>query len=169
MGARPAISVTRHRMNTRRSPRGPWRPTVTNAATAVVGAVAIAAAAALHFGGTPAGAFGQHGLAAVRASTAGYVDLDLCFDQMGEHFGRPEAFDDGVLTATEPEALVYAHVGDRLQLVAVEYVSTRPGEVLGMPLHFNSTVGLWVLHAWVWDHNPDGVHADFNPNVGDCP
>lgn len=150
-------------------------------ASVTVSTLAVAAAAALSPGSSPAGASsGQDGLAAVRAATAqyhrldeamaaGYVDFDLCFDNMGEHFGRPGAIDDGVLEATEPEALVYAHLHDRLKLVAVEYISTGPGQVLGMPLHFNPTVGLWVLHAWVWKSNPDGVHADFNPKVGDCP
>ena len=139
-------------------------------------ALGIATTAALS--GTASGQ-GQSHLAGVRAATAayhdidaavaaGYVDLELCFDQMGEHHGRPTEID-GVLDASAPEALVYAHVGDRLKLVAVEYVATGPGEVLGLPLHYNPTVDLWVLHAWVWMHNADGMHEDFNPNVGDCP
>ncbi len=121
----------------------------------------------------------QRDLAKVRAATAryhdvaaaeadGYTDLGLCFDQMGEHWGQGSQID-GSVSATAPEALVYAHVGDRLQLVAVEYVATGPGTVLGMPLHHNPAVDLWVLHAWVWKHNPDGIHVDDNPLVGDCP
>jgi len=144
------------------------------------GAIAVAAVATSIGVDVATASSGQDDLAAVRAATAryhdldaaigdGYTNFDLCFDSMGEHFGRPSAIGDGTLDATAPEALVYAHIGNRLQLVAVEYVSTEPGEVLGTPLHFNPTVGLWVLHAWVWKHNPDGVHADFNPNVGDCP
>ena len=154
---------------------------MTKRRTAVaVAAIAVAVGATSFGAGVAGGSSGQDGLAGVRAATAryhdldaavddGYTNFDLCFDSMGEHFGRPSAIGDGTLDATAPEALVYAHVGDRLQLVAVEYVSTEPGEVLGIPLHFNPTVGLWVLHAWVWKHNPDGVHADFNPNVGDRP
>jgi hypothetical protein len=129
--------------------------------------------------GASAESQGQADLAQVRAATAryhdvgkaeadGFVDLGLCFDQMGEHWGRPSDID-GVVTARAPEALVYAHVGDRLRLVAVEYVATGPGSVLGMPLHHNPAVDLWVLHAWVWMHNPDDMHADLNPRVGDCP
>ena len=104
-----------------------------------------------------------------RAIASGRNDLGLCFDQMGEHYADPSTFGDGVLDPRAPEALVYAHVGDRLRLVAVEWVSTTPGEVLGVPLHLNENLGVWVLHAWVWSHNPDGDLADFNERVGDCP
>jgi hypothetical protein len=104
-----------------------------------------------------------------RALASGRVDLGLCFDQMGQHYADPATFDDGVLDPTDPEALVYENVGNRLRLVAVEWVSTEPGEVLGIPLHLNENLGVWVLHAWIWKHNPDGQLADFNPRVGDCP
>jgi hypothetical protein len=103
------------------------------------------------------------------ALAGGRVDLDLCFDQMGEHYADPATFSDGVLDPVRPEALVYEHVGDQLRLVAVEWVSTTPGEVRGIPLHLNENLGVWVLHAWIWKFNPDGVLADFNPRVGDCP
>lgn len=103
------------------------------------------------------------------ALASGRVDLDLCFDQMGEHYADPATFSDGVLDPIRPEAMVYEHVGDRLRLVAVEWVSTTPGEVLGIPLHLNENLGVWVLHAWIWKSNPDGMLADFNPRVGDCP
>ena len=104
-----------------------------------------------------------------KALASGRVDLELCFDQMGQHYADPDTFDDGVLDAEAPEALVYANDGDRLRLVAVEWVSTTPGEVLGVPLHLNEDLGVWVLHAWVWHNNPDGMLADFNPRIADCP
>jgi hypothetical protein len=109
-----------------------------------------------------------HNLAA--ATSAGYDDLHLCVDMMGEHYGKPTSFGDGVLDANDPEALVYEHTGDGLALVAVEYVSTEPGTVPGVgDLHYNPAVDLWVLHAWVWKHNPGGMFDDMNPTVGDCP
>lgn len=104
-----------------------------------------------------------------RALASGRVDLGLCFDQMGQHYADPATFGDGILDPLAPEALVYEDDGHRLRLVAVEWVSTTPGEVLGVPLHLNESLGVWVLHAWVWRHNPNGVLADFNPRVGDCP
>lgn len=109
-----------------------------------------------------------HNLAA--ATSAGYDNLNLCVDMMGEHYGKAASFGDGVLDANDPEALVYEHTNNGLALVAVEYVSTTPGTVPGVgDLHFNASVNLWVLHAWVWKHNPDGMFDDMNPTVGDCP
>ena len=113
------------------------------------------------------------------AERDGFSDLGLCVDQMGEHWVNldsadgdttPDVFQDGVLDRRHPEALVYAHRGGRLQLVAVEWVSTEPGTVPGIgELHLNESLGVWVLHAWVWKHNPNGVLSDTNPRVGDCP
>ena len=109
-----------------------------------------------------------HNLDATMAS--GRTDLHLCVNQMGEHFANQQTFSDGVLDPNNPEAMVYEHgKNGKLHLVAVEWVSTTPGMVRGMPLHFNPAVNLWILHAWVWKHNPAGMFADMNPNVGDCP
>lgn len=103
------------------------------------------------------------------ATAAGRGDLDLCFDHMGDHFADPATFGDGVLDPVQPEALVYADVDGAQQLVAVEWVSTQPGEVLGIPLHLNHDLDVWVLHAWIGLDNPSGMLADHNPNVGTCP
>lgn len=155
---------------------------------AVLGAAALALATA--GSAASAGADGGDALAPTRAGTAqyhdvstaqasGFNDLHLCFDQMGEHWvetnsvdgdAAPDVFQDGVLDPARPEALVYAHDGKRLRLAAVEWVSTTPGTVPGIgELHLNSTLNVYVLHAWVWMHNPDGMFADRNPRVGDCP
>ena len=129
----------------------------------------------------PSGASGQSALAALRNATArfhdlratnasGRVDLHLCVDHMGQHFADPNTFSDGILDPVNPEAMVYADDGmGHLRLVAVEWVSDAPGEVMGMPLHFNPAVGLWVMHAWVWSPNPSGMFADMNPRIGTCP
>ncbi len=71
------------------------------------------------------------------AEASGRVNLDLCFDMMGDHYADPATFGDGVLDAANPEALVFADVEGATQLVAVEWVSTSPGAVLGIPLHLN--------------------------------
>jgi len=97
-------------------------------------------------------------------------DLNLCVDHMGQHYADPATFSDGVLDPLNPEAMVYADDGDgHLRLVAVEWVSTTPGTVMGTPLHLNPALGVWVLHAWIWTHNPDGILADMNPRIGTCP
>lgn len=103
------------------------------------------------------------------AVAAGRVDLELCFDMMGDHFADPATFGDGILDPADPEAFVYADIDGARQLVAVEWVSTTPGEVLGIPLHLNHELDVWVLHAWIGLANPSGMHADHNPDIGDCP
>jgi hypothetical protein len=146
----------------------------------VITAVALAVGALL-VTAAPAGASGQSDLAGLRAATApfhnlgatlasGRVDLNLCFDHMGDHFANPATFGDGILDPVDPEAMVYAtDSAGHLRLVAVEWVSTTPGSVMDIPLHFNPDVSLWVLHAWIWSPNPDGMFADMNPRIGNCP
>jgi hypothetical protein len=143
-------------------------------------AAVLFAVGALFVSAAPAGAAGRPDLTPLRTATdrfhdlsvtlaSGRVDLHLCVDQMGEHFADPNSFSDGVLDPIDPEAMVYAHTEKGLRLVAVEWVSTTPGAVMDIPLHFNPDVGLFVLHAWVWTHNPDGMFADMNPRIRDCP
>ncbi len=138
-------------------------------------------AGAVVFTGTQASAASQSDLAALRNATArfhnvdntiasGRADLHLCVDQMGQHYADPKTFSDGVLDPLDPEAMVYADDGGgHLRLVAVEWVSTTPGEVMGIPLHLNPALDVYVLHAWIWYPNPSGMFADMNPRVGNCP
>jgi hypothetical protein len=66
--------------------------------------------------------------------------------------------------------MVYADDGKgHLRLVAVEWISPTPGFVGDKPLHLNADFGLYILHAWIWSANPDGMFADMNPLIGDCP
>jgi hypothetical protein len=64
-----------------------------------------------------------------------------------------------------------------LQLAAVEYivpadawdeVNSELPSVLGHNLHLNEALGVYVLHAWIFMNNPDGIFEDWNPNVS-CP
>jgi hypothetical protein len=108
----------------------------------------------------------------------GYTLLDVCFESaqggMGYHYVKGHT--DAVVDPLAPDALVYEPTedGEPGRLVAVEYIvplslSNDPPEVLGTPLHENTDLGLWVLHAWIWKGNPDGVLQDYNPNVPGCP
>ena len=92
---------------------------------------------------------------------------------MGFHYAN-NGLIDGTLQERKPELLVYAPRRDgSLALVAVEYIvpfAVRPADgpppvLHGIPLHRNDVFGLWVLHAWVWKHNPAGIFADWNPDV----
>jgi hypothetical protein len=96
---------------------------------------------------------------------------------MGYHFFNKLLVDDLAVDELNPEGLVYAPGPDgSLQLAAVEYVvpgagSNPPGvsvppSVLGMEMHILvPAVGFYILHAWVWRHNPAGMFADWNPEV----
>jgi hypothetical protein len=99
---------------------------------------------------------------------------------MGYHYFNAELMADLTTDALQPEALVYAPREDgSLKLAAVEWVvrgpnSNPPGvseqpSVLGMGMHIlNPVVGFWLMHAWVWKHNPAGMFEDWNPEVA-CP
>ena len=39
----------------------------------------------------------------------------------------------------------------------------------GQDFHKHSSLPLYVLHAWIWQDNADGMWADFNPAVAGCP
>lgn len=99
---------------------------------------------------------------------------------MGYHYFNASLMADLTTDALQPEALVYApRENGSLELAAVEWVvrgpnSNPPGTpdpplVLGMQMHIlNPAVGFWLMHAWVWKHNPAGMFADWNPEVS-CP
>ena len=154
-----------------------------------IGAAALgvlSAPAALASNGDDEGA-----VAGVRQATAAYHDLDKavaahygpllpCFDSpgvggMGQHYVDTSRLD-ATIEANRPEALVYEVDGNRLQLVAVEYivpwtawVSTTPPQLYGRAFFSNTTLHLWALHAWIWRPNPTGMFANYNPRVKLCP
>ncbi len=114
-----------------------------------------------------------HDVAAAEA--AGYVSTVECvavpgLGGMGFHYAN-FALVDATISATEPEVLLYApQPTGGVKLVAVEYLSVVPGEVLGQELHEPGPPGppFFSLHAWIWQANPAGVFTDFNPNIS-CP
>lgn len=92
---------------------------------------------------------------------------------MGRHYLNLNLVDDAV-SVTEPEVLIYEPMANgKLRLVAVEYLIPYtirgPGEtpptLLGREFMHNSTFNLWMLHAYVWKHNPDGLFATWNPDI----
>jgi hypothetical protein len=114
--------------------------------------------------------------------------LDHCFENpgvggMGYHYIDVARLDTE-LDPTAPEALVYVPVGNgRTRLGAVEWIVPADAwheagndphdhaqlpEVLGRKLHLNEALGVYVLHAWVFERNPAGMFEDWNPEVS-CP
>jgi len=101
---------------------------------------------------------------------------------MGYHYINPALVADNAVDLNKPEALVYesAPNGERT-LVAVEWIvrstqSNPPGvselpSVLGMAMHIlvpPPGPAFYLMHAWIWKHNPAGMMADWNPDVS-CP
>jgi hypothetical protein len=98
---------------------------------------------------------------------------------MGYHYFNAALMADNAVDVRRPEVLVYAPAPDGgLKLVAVEWVvrsaqSNPPGvstppSVLGMEMHIlvpPPGPAFYLMHAWVWDHNPAGIFADWNPTV----
>jgi hypothetical protein len=104
---------------------------------------------------------------------------------MGYHYINEELMSDLAVDPLEPEALVYESAPDGgLKLVAVEWIvrgpqSNPPGvpagapppAVLGMDMHIlvpPPGPAFYLMHAWIWKHNPAGMFADWNPKVT-CP
>jgi hypothetical protein len=103
-----------------------------------------------------------------QAIADGYTDINVVIPHMGRHFMKQSLLDN-TFEPDKPELLVYTP--DSTQLVAVEYAvplaqsaSVPPGFAGGADAwDRNETFQLWTLHAWVWQHNLDGVFTAYNP------
>ena len=94
---------------------------------------------------------------------------------MGYHYGNlPLLFDGGDVDELAPETLLYApEKNGRLRLVGVEYIvlfsdvppDAEAPSLHGVHFHPNTSDGVWALHAWIWQDNPNGVFEDWNPKV----
>jgi len=94
---------------------------------------------------------------------------------MGYHLIKTTSLDLTV-NMLEPEAMVYAPgPNGQRQLVAVEYIvpaaawdaagNTQPPSLLGQSFHLETLLGVYALHAWIWQANPLGMFEDWNPHV----
>lgn len=98
-----------------------------------------------------------------RATADGYVQATPCVPGMGYHYVNFNLVVDPAVKVSEPEALVYANGEDGLELVAVEYISNVPFELLGT--HSHAGPPGQAIHGWFFLPNPDGLTADFNPRI----
>ncbi len=138
----------------------------------------------------------------VRAATARYVDINVALHEqpepwvrgtpcvsgpnsgaMGVHYIKLSRLFDGVLSANEPEALIYEPLANgALRLVGVEFIvladtwaNLHPdGSTPALDGHLTNYVGapnryglpaFYELHVWAWEHNPNGSFADWNTHV----
>lgn len=105
------------------------------------------------------------------AKKDGYTNINVDVENMGHHYMKPGLVDN-TFDIRHPEILVY-HEGEdgKMELGAVEYAvplaSPRPEGFTGSldVWDGNGTFNLWLLHAWVWSYNPDGVFNPLNPLV----
>lgn len=121
-----------------------------------------------------------------QAVADGYVLASPCASSplggMGFHYENHALMNDPAIDPDRPEILLYAPgPSGSLQLVGIEYwradsdgnattASDRPslfgvpfngpmpGHHPGMPVHYD-------LHVWLWQANPTGMFAQFNPEV----
>jgi hypothetical protein len=114
---------------------------------------------------------------------------------MGIHYLNMGLLLEPGVDALKPEVLLYVPSGDGMKLVAVEYITLALTEIDGvpqpwfaaepppngfisanpvlfgqtfngpMPGHGPGEPWHYELHTWTWQGNPQGIFADFNPNV----
>jgi len=135
----------------------------------------------------------------VRAATAPFKDINVALSQgfvratpcvsgpnagaMGVHFVLPARIAGGVLSADQPEALIYEPLsGGGLRLVGVEFIvlvsvweSLHPGagppaldghllNLVSAPNRYGLPA-FYEMHVWAWENNPVGSFADWNTHV----
>jgi len=117
--------------------------------------------------------------ATTQAIRAGYVPDTHCVESplggMGYHWGSPSRRD-AEFNPLEPEVVLYAPTRGGLKLVAVEYVVLNVGQprpyFADYPFDIGGVMPLtlagiphWSLHVWLYQDNPNGIFAPFNPTV----
>jgi len=91
---------------------------------------------------------------------------------MGFHF-QNHALLDTTLEVERPEVLVYEKMPDgAFKLTGVEYLvpiaawtREEAPTIMGQKLKRADKLGIWYLHVWIWEPNPSGLFADWNPRV----
>jgi hypothetical protein len=135
-------------------------------------------------------AAGKADIPAVRAATAKYKDINaaladgyaffyLCTEQpgvgtMGQHLLNGELVGNDAIDPLRPEVLVYQPTrAGGYRLVGVEYVTFQAGQtVLGQSMNtvpatnrYGVPAQFYAKHAWIWQANPKGLFADWNPSL----
>lgn len=119
------------------------------------------------------------------AEAAGYGLLHGCVSSSGEgamgvHYVKGDLVGDGVLDASNPEALIYEFKNGKATLVGVEYVAIAevwdashegPPVLNGQLFDYRGSPNrygipaFYELHVWAWKANSLGIFSDWNPNV----
>ncbi len=117
------------------------------------------------------------------AVSAGFERFGHCMSgpqgAQGIHFTHGERIGDTTLDPLRPEVLMYEPRPDgSLRLIGAEYLvfqqdwhdagNGAPPILLGREFSLNTTLldePFYALHVWVWQHNPLGIFANWNPLV----
>jgi len=99
---------------------------------------------------------------------------------MGYHYGNLALFD-ATVDLLNPETVMYEpQAGGHMRLVGMEYIVpivaweaakhdvNDPNDVpqlLGQKFTKHSFLPIYKLHIWLWEQNPSGTYADWNPKV----
>jgi hypothetical protein len=138
-------------------------------------------------------------VAKVRAATQRYLDINVALSEgwvtatpcvsgpdsgaMGVHLVLPARIGSGVISATEPQALIYEPMENgAMRLVGVEFIAlasiwaqNHPNggppsldgnlmNLVGSPNRYGLPA-FFELHVWAWQQNPKGTFADWNTTV----
>jgi hypothetical protein len=122
----------------------------------------------------------------------GFVRTPTCVSDpdlggMGIHFINPPRLMDPAVNILEPEILLYVAKDAGMKLLGVEYMfgvgapdAAVPNPAPPSPIIFNRVLDgpmlghepgqppHYDLHVWIWQANPSGIFAQYNPNVK-CP
>jgi hypothetical protein len=104
----------------------------------------------------------------------GFVFLHGCENRPGEGpvgtvYVHPGRLMDGVIDPNLPDALIYhtPRAGDLPRLLGVEFAipyvlwtQPQPPQYLGNTFQSEDEFGVYGLHVWVWNNNPDGMFAE---------
>ena len=117
------------------------------------------------------------------AQAAGYEQFGDCMSgpqgAQGIHFRNVDFIGDPALDVMKPELLQYEPRADgSLRLVGAEYIVFQQAwhdaghaaapSLLGREFSLNTTLldePFYALHVWVWQYNPLGIFANWNPLV----
>ncbi len=128
-------------------------------------------------------------IATIRRVTARYHDLDAALDDgfiflhgcetrpdegpVGELYVHLDRLMDGVIDPASPDALLYLPrtnappklIGVELAIPYPLWPGANPPRFMGAEFQREDEFGVWGLHVWAWNHNPEGMFAESNPNV----
>ena len=134
------------------------------------------------------------GLDALRAATRPFTELDSAVaagyardvanclvhehhGAMGYHHTNPQ-FMDATVDVARPEILLYERLSSgEYRLNGVEFIvpyrgwprDSTPPSVMGQTMLREENLQFWYLHVWAWTPNPDGLFANFHPEVSCAP